>query len=112
MSDVVDFGAARARRAPIEERVDYESDGYDYEFDIAVEHIRKGWYGDEDLRIAGITREQADEYLRRDIIARLARSYDEETLRAALKLKVREKHDPHLNGYLDEAWPNRPGVWS
>jgi hypothetical protein len=102
MSDVIDLGSFRERQ-----QVDD-----DQALDIAVNAIRKGYYTDDDLRVAGITREQAEEYLRRDVIARLARSYDEATLRAALALKTRERHDPHLNGYLDEAWPNRPAVWS
>lgn len=105
MSDVTDLTAARQRRgamAPADEA----------RLDEAVRSIRHDCYSDDDLRVAGITREQAEEYLRRDILARLARSYSKETLLAAAKLKDRQAHDPRLDGYLTEAWPTLPGVWA
>lgn len=103
MSEVTDLTAARQRRgavSPVDEA----------RLDEAVRSIRHDYYSDDDLRVAGITRDQAEDYLRRDILARLARTYSKETLQAAAKLKDRQLHDPRLDGYLREAWPTLPGV--
>lgn len=65
---------------------DWLNDNYGYEVDIAVEHIRKGFYDDDDLRIAGITREEAEAFQRSRTIEDLAHRHPVEVLRAALAL--------------------------
>jgi hypothetical protein len=102
---VVDLTAARQQRGQLAP-VDADR------LDQAVYAIRHDCFTDEDLRVARVSREQAEEYLRRDLLARLARTYDKAMLLEAAKLKDRQSHDPRLDAYLQEAWPTRPEVWA
>lgn len=76
--------------APEDEMTEEENAAYQRGF--AEEHVRKGFYGDEDLQLLGITREEAEAYQRERTISALADRHrnDPAVLREALIRAVKE----------------------